>query len=113
MNAFRCTLGWRIPAVLAAAGWVGMTVAAAEPAAAPKVDGGKRAVERPLKAVLAATPATPPAGKAAAPPFTNPTVQPGKVRWHDSWAAACAASRRSGKPVLLFQMMGRLDQRFC
>ena len=43
----------------------------------------------------------------------NPKVQPGKVRWHAGFAAACAAARTSGKPVLLFQMMGKLDEQFC
>ena len=43
----------------------------------------------------------------------NPPARPGRVRWHESFAAACAASERSGKPVFLFHMMGRLDQRFC
>jgi hypothetical protein len=43
----------------------------------------------------------------------NPAVEPGKVRWHASFADAQAAARRSGKPVLLFQMMGRLDRQFC
>ncbi len=43
----------------------------------------------------------------------NPTAEPGKVVWHDDLEAACAASRESGKPVLLFQMMGNLDDRFC
>jgi hypothetical protein len=43
----------------------------------------------------------------------NPKVEPGAVKWHDSLAAACAAAKKSGKPVLLFQMLGRLDQRFC
>lgn len=43
----------------------------------------------------------------------NPTVRPGRVRWHADFATACAASRESGKPVFLFQMLGRLDERFC
>ena len=42
----------------------------------------------------------------------NPTVEPGKVKWHKSLADAQAAAEKSGKPVLLFQMMGRLDQQF-
>jgi hypothetical protein len=42
----------------------------------------------------------------------NPTVEPGKVKWHKSFADACAASKQSGKPVLLFQLMGRLDHQF-
>jgi hypothetical protein len=40
-------------------------------------------------------------------------VLPGNVTWHASFAAACEASRKSGKPVLLFQMMGQLDDALC
>ena len=47
------------------------------------------------------------------PEFVNPKVEPGKVVWHASFADACEAARKSGKPVLLFQMMGKLDDRFC
>jgi len=42
----------------------------------------------------------------------NPKVAPGKVNWHDDFRAAKKASRRSGKPVLHFQLLGQLDQRF-
>jgi hypothetical protein len=44
---------------------------------------------------------------------TNPKVQPGKVNWHPSFASARQAAEKSGKPVLLFQMMGKLDDQFC
>ncbi|MBX9951317.1 MAG: hypothetical protein K2Y39_19265 [Candidatus Obscuribacterales bacterium] len=40
-------------------------------------------------------------------------VEPGKIRWHKAIQTALDASKQSGKPVLLFQMMGRLDDRFC
>jgi hypothetical protein len=40
-------------------------------------------------------------------------VRPGLVSWHASLAEACDASRQSGKPVLVFQMMGKLDEKFC
>lgn len=43
----------------------------------------------------------------------NEKVEPGKVRWHKMIQTAMDASKQSGKPVLLFQMMGRLDDRFC
>ena len=51
----------------------------------------------------------------AAPPVANanPQIRPGRVRWHADFAAACAAGRGSGKPVLLFHMLGRLDHKFC
>jgi len=78
---------------------------AAQPAT-PRYDGPKSAaIEPPTIAALRAS--------AAAGKFVNPKVQPGKVRWHDSLASACMASAKSGKPVLLFQMMGKLDDEFC
>lgn len=40
-------------------------------------------------------------------------VKPGLVAWHSTFQKAMAASARSGKPVFLFHMMGRLDDRFC
>jgi hypothetical protein len=43
----------------------------------------------------------------------NPRVPPGKVRWHQSFADAQAAAAQSGKPILLFHMMGQLDRQFC
>ena len=46
-------------------------------------------------------------------PDLNPRVRPGFVSWRRDFDAACAASRTSGKPVLHFQMMGKLDERFC
>jgi hypothetical protein len=35
------------------------------------------------------------------------------VTWHPDFATACAASAKSKKPVLLFHMMGKLDEQFC
>ena len=43
----------------------------------------------------------------------NPKVTPGKIKWHADFETACRAAKQSGKPVLLFQMMGNLDERFC
>ena len=42
----------------------------------------------------------------------NVKVAPGKVKWHKDFQMACRAAAKSGKPVLLFQMMGNLDERF-
>lgn len=45
--------------------------------------------------------------------FKNPRVAPGRVNWHATLDDAMVEARKSGKPILLFQMMGRLDDRFC
>jgi hypothetical protein len=76
----------------------------------PKMDQGKYSIELPAKRVLARSADAPDAKPAD---LANPKVEPGKVRWHADFAAACGAAGRSGKPVLLFQMMGRLDEKFC
>ena len=47
------------------------------------------------------------------PSADNPRVRPGRVQWHADFAAACAAARTSGKAVLLFHMLGRIDEKFC
>jgi hypothetical protein len=52
-------------------------------------------------------PADPPGREA------NPPAPPGRVRWHENFGAACTAAERSGKPVFLFHMLGRLDEKFC
>ncbi len=69
----------------------------------------KEAIEFPTKAVIAAQSGAAPAAQA----LQNPKVQAGRVSWHPNFAAACKAARASGKPVLLFQMMGNLDEQFC
>jgi hypothetical protein len=65
----------------------------------PQPDVSKRAVEVPIKFALA-----PPAADA-------PLV--GHVRWHASADAALAAAGTSGRPVLLFQLLGALDDELC
>ena len=72
-----------------------------------RADVGKTvAIEPPTKAIVAAKSAT-------VIESQNPKVKPGLVKWHPSFTDACAASKKSGKPVLLFQMMGKLDDQFC
>ena len=64
----------------------------------------KRVIELPTKtAVTKTAPATP----------ENPTVAPGLVKWHKTFDDARKASEKSGRPVLLFHMMGELDKQFC
>jgi len=82
-------------------------------------DRTKLLLQAPTKSVLAGTRETQNAPfpsverRPSGGQLDNPKVQPGNVRWHPTMTAACAAARRSGKPVLLFQMMGNLDERFC
>jgi hypothetical protein len=64
----------------------------------------KFVVETPLKAVV---------NEKSSAATENPHVEPGLVHWHPTFEAACGAARTSGKPVFLFQMMGKLDDRFC
>lgn len=47
------------------------------------------------------------------PADSNPPIRPGKVQWHNTFAEATAAAKKSGKPVLLLHMMGKLDLQFC
>jgi len=69
-----------------------------------KLDVRKGSIEAPTQKLIANSTNT---------AITNPQVEPGKVRWHRDLAAARAAAAKSGKPVLLFQMMGKLDDLFC
>jgi hypothetical protein len=77
---------------------------AANPAIPVKADRGKEFIELATETLV---------GNKAAPANENPKVEPGKVRWHPDLDVACKAATRSGKPVLVFHMMGRLDDRFC
>lgn len=40
------------------------------------------------------------------------SVKPGLVSWYKDYTTAQAASRVSGKPILLFQLLGKLDEYF-
>jgi hypothetical protein len=91
------------------------------PPAQPRRDVGKGVIELPTKNLVAGF--TAPASSANGglpvlpnfpePAADNPAVPPGKVHWHVTFEEACQAAQKSGKPVLLFQMLGRLDQQFC
>lgn len=73
-----------------------------------RADMSKMGIERPTKRLLSVP-----------YPLTmekipgNRKVQPGLVRWHRDFATASQAAKSSGKPVLCFQMMGKLDQEYC
>jgi len=70
-------------------------------------DRGKRVLELPTEKVVAKTAAPAPAET------DNPKCEPGKVKWHPDLESACKAAKASGKPVFVFHMMGKLDDRFC
>jgi hypothetical protein len=87
------------------------------PAQLKTADASKLSVELRTKVVLGGTAPMPadlmpyPVGEPS--PFLNPKVKAGDVRWHATFAEACSASRRTHKPVLLFQLLGKLDDQFC
>lgn len=56
---------------------------------------------------------TAPTATATVADSENPTVRPGLVKWHSSVTDAKVAAQKSGKPVLVFHMMGQLDKQFC
>jgi len=62
-------------------------------------DAGKSEAELPIKEKLAA----PAPGR----------VSTGKVAWRASLEAALEQARTSGKPVLVFQLLGKLDDEWC
>jgi hypothetical protein len=107
----------RLTSLLSLAALASMTVTAAgddQPpppqAKPPRADRTKMVrIEKPTRLIVARNSAALPA---AADP-SNPKVEPGLVKWHPTLAAACEVSRQSGKPVLLLQMMGKLDDKFC
>src|SRR5579885_3178605 len=91
------------------------------------VDVRKSAIENPVKSLLAPAPTSKASlGYSHYLPLRSTTTSPklttsspesapltGLVSWHNNFAEALDASRKSGKPVFLFQMLGRLDDRFC
>ncbi len=87
------------PLVLASAVLVAR---AAEEETHPVPDLRKSRVEAPVKAALSVE-----------SPRAPGAVKPGDVKWHPSLAAAVETARNTGRPVLLFQLLGRLDEEFC
>lgn len=54
-----------------------------------------------------------PSIKQPLPEWKDFLVSPGLVAWRRDFAEACQKAKTTGKPVLLFQMMGQLDHEFC
>ncbi len=94
------------------------------PAIGRAADMSKLGIERPLKRIMSDVPtvAVPTIESTAvlkeiedktSGDASSNKVQPGLVTWHKDFAQAKEASAKSGKPVLMFHMMGQLDDRFC
>ena len=75
----------------------------------PRADRGKSIAELPVERVVTGT--RPDTGMST--DEGKLAVPPGVVRWHDGLVTARASSAKSGRPVLLFQLLGRLDEEFC
>ena len=63
--------------------------------------GAKGLVELPIRDAL------------AAPLLSHEVARAGLLHWHPTLEAAELAAQASGKPVLLFQLLGKLDEEFC
>ncbi|HMP03485.1 MAG TPA: hypothetical protein PKD86_14030 [Gemmatales bacterium] len=92
-------------------GCLGLSALAADPpnppaSANPVPDVSKRMMEAPTRRLVDSSTPSP-------TDFVNPRRAPGKIAWHPTWEAALTASARSGKPILLFQLLGKLDLEFC
>ena len=94
--------------------------AAAKPSKKTTVDLRKSVIELPVKKIIAKnrlensqvqSAETQPV-QTSENNFNNPKVKAGNVQWHPDFEKACAAAGKSGKPVLLFQLFGRLDEQF-
>jgi len=70
----------------------------------PDRDVAKRIMERPTERLVRNA-----VGAATA---NSDKVAPGKVDWHADFETAKTAAVDSGKPVLLFQLLGKLDEEF-
>lgn len=66
-------------------------------------DMSKMVIERPVKTLLRERTMEVAPGKVSA----------GLVKWHADMKLATEAANRSGKPVMVFHLMGNLDDRFC
>jgi hypothetical protein len=105
-RCFKIVAGLSGLALLTALAGRGWTDDAPKPKAADRTK--KVVIEKPTAAVVAGS-----SSVADTKDPANPKVKPGDVKWHASFAEACKAAEKSGKPVLLFQMMGKLDDQFC
>ncbi len=76
----------------------------------PPVDIPKRILQAPLKRLVQSAQAADGTASPMAP--KNSKIEAGKVNWHASFDAAKTATQQSRKPILLFQLLGRLDNRF-
>jgi len=66
-------------------------------------DMSKMVIEQPVKTLLRERTMEVVPGKVSA----------GLVKWHADMKLATEAANRSGKPVMVFHLMGNLDDRFC
>ncbi len=86
----------------------------------PLTVGAKIRIESPTERLVAegspaavATIASPAAPAAIATAADNPAVAPGLVAWRQDAGHARVAAEKSGRPVLLVQILGDLDLEFC
>ena len=93
---------------------------------AGRMDIGKSSIEQPVKRVISGNSFMTSGQRLRARPVAKTTdiparssidgggkVSPGMVSWHSTFNNALKASAASKRPVLVFHLMGNLDDRFC
>ena len=89
--------------------WTALACAALAQAQGERADASKSIAEIGIKEALKRSYGF---GPGELPPLDD-AVKAGDVAWHGSFEDALSAARVSGKPVLLFQLLGRLDDELC
>lgn len=73
----------------------------------------KTLTERPAEDLLRRSGARETPAPATSAGASKVPVEPGRVAWRRDRDAAREAARASGRPVLVFQMLGDLDDEYC
>lgn len=75
--------------------------------------GSKMGIEAPLKRLISSASSTNSASSYLLGAAMEKKVVPGLVSWTGDMELAKGKAKALGKPILVFQMMGRLDEEFC
>lgn len=113
MFASRILLGFVLLSVAGSAAFAQQPPRPEESRWSAGIPGSKMAIETPLKRIISKESFAVPQQSSDLKASQDRAVQAGLVAWSASVESAYSRSRVTGKPVLVFQLMGRLDEEFC